>query len=296
MKANFGNCLKYLILPAVIFNHCFFAFLQSGPIETDLSFAVGYRCDNLHWTVTSAPVSDIMTEEKWKNLQILELGGKLETCIYKHLYLRAEGDYGWILAGNKTFDLDEIVGISGDEWLKASTRGDVYDVSGGVGYLSSFYSNQFQLTPIVGYSYSVQHFRDSDYKDVIHLLNLFEDATSSSTYQWFGPWAGLCFGYLHKFFKTSFEYQFHLSMYRGTIHDNLIDTDEETQKKNCTYGNEFTLRLFFPKWKHWAIGLVGNYEFYNGTNGSSTLDGQVSTLNGIHWNSGSISLNLVRHF
>lgn len=274
----------------------FLTLIQARPIEANLFLGPGYRVDNLHWNVHSAPVLNEVTEEKWKNLQIAELSGRLEATIYSHFYLRAEGDYGWILAGNKTYDLDEIGSTVGDEWLKASTRGDVYDVSGGVGYLASLFSNQFQITPLVGYSYSVQHFNDSHYRDIIHLLNVFEDATSSSTYQWNGPWLGLSLANLNRYINTSVEYQFHWSFYRGKVHDNLIDTYEENQKKNYAYGNEFTLRLFSPEWRRLAIGLVGKYEFYNATKGQSTINGHKGTLNGIHWNSGSVSINLAYHF
>ncbi len=270
--------------------------LSAKAFEVDLTFSPAYRCDNLHWTVNSLPAANEITQEQWKNLQILDLSGKIESTLFNHFYVKAEGDYGWILAGTKTYDLDEVGTTFADEWLEARVKGYVYDVSGGVGYKALFFSNQFQLLPLVGYSYSVQHMRDSNYQDRLHLLNVFEDVVSNSTYKWNGPWIGLVPAYLHKYFKVSLEYQFHWSFYRGSIQDNLIDSLEETQKKNCSYGNEFILSLFSSEWRRWKFGLVGNYQFYNGSNGTSTLAGHDGTLSGVHWTSGGISLNLIRVF
>lgn len=287
--------MKRQIISVGVFFYFCLSYLYADSKNSGLSFITGYRNDCLHWKTNASPISNTSTEEKWKSLQIAEVGGKLE-AEYKGFYFRAEGDYGWILAGSKSFDLNEIGVYSDSEWLTAKTRGYVYDVSVNVGYLASFFSNQFQVTPLLGYSYSVQHLKDSDYVDHLFLLNLFDDTTSTYTYSWNGPWFGLCLEYLHRYFRTSLEYQFHVSFYHGTIHDNLIDTEEETQKKNCAYGNEFIARLFSPEWKRWSIGLVGSYQFYNGANGTNTIDGETSNLDGIHWDSGSITLNLKRSF
>ena len=288
--------MKRLLLSRFFFSLGGFSLLHAGPVEVGFSFAPGYRSDSMHWTVTSSSPLNEVLEEKWRNLQIVQLAGKVDLTLIQHLYLRIEGDYGWVLSGNKTYDLDVIGTSTGDEWLRASVNGYVYDVSGCVGYLASFFSNQFQAMPLLGCSYSVQHFKDDHYIDKIYLLNLFEDVASVSTYQWLGPWLGLSLEYLNQYIKTSIEYQFHWSFYKSKVQDNLIDTEVEHQKKNCAYGNNFILRLFSPEWRRWSVGLIGQYEFYNGTNGSSKIGAQKSTLNGIHWTSGSISLSVMRSF
>lgn len=271
------------------------SFVEAKTFDSGISVFTGYRSEGLQWKTGFEGASAYEVKERWSGLQIAELGGRLETCLGERWYLRAEGDYGWILGGSKSFDLD-YVAIEGDEWLKASTRGEVYDVSGAAGYLARFFGGQFEVMPLLGFSYSVQHLVDRDYKDSIHLLNLFDEVKSESTYQWFGPWAGLAFGYLFKGYEVAFEYQGHLSFYRGWVQDNLFDSDKEYQKKNNAFGNEFLLKLIFPEWRRWFFGVEGGYLFYYGCDGKSKIGGGKGELDRISWNSGSISVRATRKF
>lgn len=263
--------------------------------DSRISVFTGYRSDGLEWRSRFEGSSAYKTKENWSGLQIAEVGGRLETSFFDHWYLSAEGDYGWILRGSKSFDLDYAT-IEIDEWLKAKSRGQVYDVSCEMGYLAQFFGGQFELMPLLGFSYSVQHFIDRDYKDLIYLLNVFDEVNSESTYQWFGPWAGLDFAYLFKGYEIAFKYEGHLSFYRGWNQDNLFDSYKERTKKNNAFGNEFILKLIFPEWRRWFFGFEGGYLFYYGCDGKSKIGGQQGKLERISWSSGSILVSATRSF
>ena len=274
--------------------------LYSVPFDTDLSLEIGYRYDDLSWTVTSLPPSNILTEQKWGALQICQVTGKVEFTLDERFFFRAEGDYGLIAHGQKFLDerdLDNIVSFAEDGWLEAHTLGYVYDFSGGLGYVFPFFCNRFQCIPLVGYSYNVQHFNDGRYSDKVYMLNFFEDAESHYTYRWMGPWIGCCFSYLFEnTCRASIEYQFHWNLYRGKINDNLTDNETELQKNNRIWGNDITLRLFSPCWKCWTIGLVGNYKFSRGTDGDDKFEHENFTLEKVSWRTMSITLSALRYF
>ena len=284
---------KFYLATILVLHFC--TEIEAKMFDSGIAVFTGYRNDGLSWKTGFEGASAFETKESWSGVQIAELGGRLETCVWERWYLRAEGDYGWIVGGSKSFDLD-YAGVEGDEWLRASSRGQVYDISGATGYLARFFGGQFEVMPLLGFSYSVQHFTDRDYKDSIHLLNLFEDVNSESTYQWMGPWAGLSFAYLFKGFEFAFEYQGHLSFFRGGVQDNLFDADKEWMKKSNAFGNEFLLKLIFPEWRRWFFGLEGGYVFYYGSDGKSKIGGQEGKLERISWNSGNILVSATRKF
>lgn len=272
-----------------------FSFLEAIEIENDFSFGLGYRYDDLSWEISSLPLSNVLTTEKWQNLQIFQLSGEVDTYVCDRFYFQLKGDYGWLRFGKKSFDeldLDGVITFTEEEWLKARSKGYVYDLSGGVGYLFPFLYDRLQVLPLVGYSYNVQHFEDSHYKDKIFLLNVFEDIKSSYTYRWNGPWAGINLSYFcENKLKLFFEYQFHLSSYRGKIKNNFVDEDVENQKKYPILGNDLTLGFFYPS-NQWAIGVVGNYKFFSGSNGNNKREDKTFILKHVSWRSLNITFDI----
>lgn len=293
--------MKYWIVYWIALLEVIFLPSHATQIEVDLSLGEGYRVDDLCWTIDTRPHSNVQTKQKWQNVKILETSGRVELTLCKDFFLRVEGDFGWIINGKKHLDEREHDGtgtFSEEGWLEANTHGYVYDVTGGVGYIFPFFCNQLQCIPLVGYAYNVQHFNDDHYSDKIFLLNFFKGIHSHYTYRWMGPWIGLyCTYEFPNAWKASLEYQFHWSLYRGKVHDNLISNDLETQNNNKIWGNNITARFNSPFfYNYFALGLEGNYKYYTGKNGRNNIDNQSLKLKSVTWSSLSISLLLLGHF
>jgi hypothetical protein len=290
--------MKHIFILLVLFKSIFSS-LEAIEINSDFSFGLGYRQDDLSWEISSLPLSNVLTTEKWQNIQIFQLSGEVEAYVCDRLYLQCEADYGWLERGKKSFDeldLDGAMTVTEEEWLTARPQGYVYDFSGSVGYLFPMLYNCLRVMPLVGWSYNVQHFKDSHYKDKIHLLNVFEGVKSSYTYRWNGPWAGFNVAYMWKNqLNLFFQYQFHWSSYRATIKDNLVDEESEHQKKYPVSGNALTLGLLYP-WNCWAIRLVGNYKLFKGHHGSNQREDQTFRLKQIRWRSLGLNLEITRYF
>jgi hypothetical protein len=170
-----------------------FAFWPEA-VDSALEIGVGYRQDRLEWKTSSRfdssyyssfddssvycdgilPVG-LSSELKWRNLNIwqIEAKGKYVTC--DNIYLRANGDYGWITSGkNHDSDFISFDGYSdncssrygsGSEFefahSSSKVKGHVYDAKIAVGYLFNWCDNSFGIAPLVGYSWHGQHLQDS---------------------------------------------------------------------------------------------------------------------------------------
>lgn len=293
--------LKILILLLIFSFEITTTSLRGYEIEIEAGIAAGYRSDNLHWTVSSLPYANVLTEEKWDPIQIFQIYGKADAYICDVFYLRGEADYGWIGQGKKNldeFDLDGIMTWEKEGWLQADTKGHVYDFSGGVGYSFGFFSDCLQWMPLAGYSFHAQKFKDRRYRDKMYLVNFFEEVRSSYTYYWSGPWIGFYTAYLwDNDFKLSFEYQYHFGCYHAKIEDNLVSyVDNETQKNHHVHGHDLTLGIFYPHWECWTIGLVGNYKYWVGKHGTNQVDDQSFALKNVTWRSLSALFNVSYHF
>lgn len=160
--------------------------------DSSLEIGVGYRQDRLEWKTSSqlnssyynysdydgsdtflGPPIGLSSKLKWRDLQIwqIEATGKYVTC--DNLYLRANGDYGWITSG-KNRDSDSITfgrdnGSdyygSGNEFefahSKSKAKGHVYDARIAVGYQFKWCDDSFSIAPLVGYSWHGQHIQDN---------------------------------------------------------------------------------------------------------------------------------------
>lgn len=167
--------------------------------DSSLEIGVGYRQDRLEWKTSShfdsssySSSSDsyeyglplrLQSRLKWKDLQIwqIEAKGKYVTC--DNIYLRANGDYGWITHGKNT-DSDFVRFNPNDSYdianngssfefarSKSKARGNVYDARVAIGYQFKMCDDSFAVAPLVGYSWHGQHIRDRHLKQNFYLDN-----------------------------------------------------------------------------------------------------------------------------
>lgn len=191
--------------------------------DSSLEIGVGYRQDRLEWktsnhfdsgyygysdysgydsTFFGAP--NLSSKLKWRHLNIwqIEAIGRYVTC--DNIYLRANGDYGWITSGKNT-DSDFISfgdgysgynsydSGSGFEFAhsKSKARGHVYDAKVAIGYQFNWCDNSLSVAPLVGYSWNGQHIQDKHlrqnfyFDDETIVLGDAASARSYSSYSYF---------------------------------------------------------------------------------------------------------------
>lgn len=186
----------------------FFLF-QSLPfldaIEYGFHTHVGYRQDYLKWELAGPyDVPKVMSELIWKDLKIVDVEVQFRTTFFDKIYLRCNGEYGWIAQG-KNRDSDYFQEARGQQIFEYSrsenkaNKGQVYDVEIGLGYVFQLcmQNQSIQLIPLIGCSTHVQHLHLYDGVQKIFLGDpSFEGLQLSgldSTYKtkWHGPWVGL---------------------------------------------------------------------------------------------------------
>lgn len=154
--------------------------------DSSLEIGVGYRQDRLEWRTKADSDSysydnycglpGLSSRLKWRNLNIwqIEAIGKYVTC--DNVYLRANGDFGWITSGKNT-DSDFI----GDSYSSGSdfefahsrskARGHVYDAKIAAGYQFKLCDDTFTISPLVGYSWHGQHIKDRHLKQDFYVYD-----------------------------------------------------------------------------------------------------------------------------
>lgn len=156
--------------------------------DSSLEIGVGYRQDKLEWKTStrgnsysdysysddnndcSLPVG-LSSKLKWKDLQIWEVEavGRYVTC--DNVYVRANGDYGWITSGKNrdtdSINFGEYSGYGsgyGNSFefarSKSKASGHVYDAEIAIGYQFKWCDCSLAVTPLVGYSWHGQHIND----------------------------------------------------------------------------------------------------------------------------------------
>jgi hypothetical protein len=150
--------------------------------DSSLEIGVGYRQDRLEWKTSSNFGSSsyghyglplkLRSHLKWRDLQIWQIEGRGKYVTCDNIYLRANGDYGWITHGKNT-DSDFVTlndySYNNNSELefahsKSKARGHVYDAKLAVGYQFKMCDDSFAIAPLVGYSWHGQHIEDRHLK------------------------------------------------------------------------------------------------------------------------------------
>jgi len=172
------------------------------------SLSLGYRVDSLDWNIramNSGP--DILSELEWKDLGITQLRGELSGSNDTNIYFRGQASYGWVWDGRNR-DSDYAGDNRSLEFSRSSNSADgsqMLDLSAGLGAIfSTGIADQWQIVPMVGYSWHYQDLRmrngnqvvwDSSNAAVLGVggnmpLGPFAGLNSTYDAKWYGPWLG----------------------------------------------------------------------------------------------------------
>lgn len=287
-----------------------------------LEVGVGYRQDTVKWKTKAdlrnsysdscsdssegpfGGVDGLRSDVSWKNVNIwqIEAKGKYITC--DNVYVRLSADYGWATGGkHKHKDYLRIAGVEDSAEFElysdnsSKVRGHVYDVKFALGYQFQLCDNSFSLTPLVGYSWHGQHFKNggddygygsysgedySSYSYDSYSSYSYYDSYSSGSCgsrnradtRWNGAFLGFDFDYVfgcgcESDWNLFGSYEFHWADFHGKTHRNFgflgeadYDGVNSYQHAKNAYGNIFDIGLRWDLCDCWTVALKGAFQWW----------------------------------
>lgn len=289
-----------------------FAFL---PEVADATFdlGVGFRRDRLSWETKEnhssstseldsiSPSVGYSSRLDWKRLNIWQVEAKTKVLLCDDVYFRAYADYGWITSGKNTAtDRCSINDVSSECFRSDSnTRGQVYDVSLGIGYQFKMCDDSFSLTPVLGYSWEGQHLRDrneeigsssSSSLSSVRSSESYTDSYSSISYssgsssgsgnstryntRWNGPWLGFDIDYRLGCDWVLFgTYEYHWATYHA--HANwafqMHALNGFNHRASNAHGQVVSLGARWDFCDCWTVSLAAEYQAWRASHGRNTI-------------------------
>lgn len=197
----------------------------------------GYRRDSFEWSLGGHERAlPTLSKVSWHGLDIFEMCVQAKKITCQNIYMRASGDYGWIIRG-KNRDSDFRFNTEKDKVEEFSRsdndggKGQVWDGSFGVGYfLRGIYGclNDFRFVPLIGYSIHQQHLQMINGFQTIDLNNKdleghhFHHLHNQYKTRWTGPWVGVdAYFHWNDCITISGGFEFHWLRYQAHAKWNL---------------------------------------------------------------------------
>jgi hypothetical protein len=279
----FAGIMGLSSLSASCFGGCTNCGISPGtdwPSPINIDIGVGYRQDEVSWSIAGFnDTPNVLSELKWKDLQMIEVGGQASYVSCRNYVVQVSGDYGYICSGVNT-DKD-FLGDDRTDMFSFSRnnagKGYVYDCSGAVGYRVMSTCGRFIAAPLVGYAFHSQHLHQFDGKQISLHRELedrdIEGLDSSYTTRWYGPWVGLNFSARVESCAYVFGgFEWHMVSYRGTGHWNLRQDIGPFNDHAHGTGYVITLGGNWEIWDHWSIGVVSNFRYFRTRHGVDSTE------------------------
>lgn len=176
------------------------AAVSAADVEADASFGLGYRDAELMWNIAGTLAGtqpNILSELRWKDLQIAEVHAAGEVDVDKRLLLRGRAAYGEVVEGDNQ-DSDYAGDNRTFEFSRSNNKGggQVGEATLGVGYQFWWYDGTVgryaRFTPMFGYAWRGHYLTISDGRQTIPAGAAGPIAGLDSRYdaEWQGPWLG----------------------------------------------------------------------------------------------------------
>jgi hypothetical protein len=291
----------------------------SAWLNLDVSLSVGHRVDSLDWNIAngaSGESPNILSELKWTDLKIFQLGSEIRGVIKQRFIFKGRLNYGWIYDG-KNQDSD----YAGDnrtlEFSRSNNNSDdgyVWDGSVGIGPRITFGLSYFELAPLLGYSYHEQNLTMTNGFQTLPPLGAFPGLLSSYDTQWKGPWVGLDLHIVAGQRLGTFEnvtifasFEYHWADYEAQADWNLrpdFDHPKSFEHEADGHGYIVTAGADFRFNQRWSFTMAYSIAQWNTDAGTdrvfSISGGQVVTaetrLNEVNWKSETLTLGAAYHF
>ena len=298
---------------------------QNFICDSNLELGVGYRVDNLKWSIAGGSNGpDIMSELEWRDIQSAELNLQYKAVALHTIYLRGNADVAFVFDGQNQ-DSDYAGNQRTLEYsrsLNTAEKGTLYDLSLGLGMQFSVLFNTFTLAPLLGYSFHSQHLTMTEGTQVVDTFSIpprigsFPGLDSAYTTHWYGPWIGLDFG-CNVLGKLALEgyYEFHIVRYSANGHWNLrTDFLDDFIHKSNGIGNVVFLKAQYALTDNLSVGISTRYQTWHARPGldrtyikteiANKLSGifekitgrSETRLNSVNWHAITTSVLLAYHF
>lgn len=215
----------------------------------EVNVLAGYRHDNVSWK-TKTPSCDPRFElnNRFRNIDIFQIGLEARTTLTCNFYARAEATWGWILNGD--FKQTGSVFSQGRELFSGSSSADnfhfrrenehrrnfddqyVYDANIAIGYPFYFCDCTTVLAPVIGYAVDVQEIDVWSNGLRLNKSDCFDHWSSNSgccknTFfsRWYGPFVGVDFNYRpnHDCWNLYAAFEYHWGTFKAKAHNQEDD-------------------------------------------------------------------------
>jgi len=239
--------------------------LSQQDFISSLTFGVGLRHDHLSSKIIPFK-KGIPSVKRSKRLKIIDYHGKIEG-IFRHVYFRAGGDFGWVKKGKAIQMLDDQ--LSDD----IEAVGSTFDADVALGI--EWKAKQSSLIPVIGYLYNFQKIKE---KAQVSRQSPFLEETN---FHWFGPFLGLNLS-THPFKRVLFNlgYSYHRVQVRQAIQEQASFPITQGYPYSYELHNEgkngaghrgiVGARFLFPR--NWLLGFSARYQYFNSSRGNSILE------------------------
>jgi hypothetical protein len=249
-----------------------------------LEFDASYRHDSASWKFL-VPSPDPILGDKlhFKDINIFQIGVEGKTmfdCNSCSLFVRASADYGWVLDGdvNESFtafgaETDDVFATSSLSVGNILDGKYVADLSIGIGFPVYFCDCSMSIAPVVGYSYSTQHYRVDTHElvsfgpngtpgNIPSIITTEDCSRNSFAHSWYGPFLGVDIGYTPDACLSFYgQFEYHFAHFTGKRDSNVgldaISSYHSSTKK--AHGALVKLGLNYMFCDSWYAGLNATY-------------------------------------
>lgn len=274
--------------------------------EIGITLSAGKRVDNLDWSIAGGGVN-VLSELTWKDIESYQIKGKARIYIGR-VYLRGHAAFAFIVEGENQ-DSDYAGNDRTLEWSRSNNKadsGNLWDVSGGAGYVFRFApaGGRLDLIPVVGLSYHKQNLRITDGFQTIPALGPFPGLDSTYSASWAGPWAGVDAVYSRGRLTITGSVEYHIAGFNAVAdwnlrtdfaHPNSFEQWADGRGVVASLGAEYALD------ERWT--LAGSFDIQDFRTSAGTDRTYFSTggaadtrLNGVNWDSKAFLIGLNYRF
>ena len=291
------------------------------PAPDNFYYGGGYRRDDFKYSFAGTnDFPDTLANFQWKSLQSYQMNAEYNHTTWNQWYWRFNGMYGNIVSGDNhhnEYDGDGKTDKYSNTHSNAD-RGQVWDVSAGVGHMWISDTGRFSIAPIVGYSFHEQRLHilggDQEYNPTELIVGRIPELRGRNIAEWSSPWVGLDMVLrLQCNVTLRGGGEWHFVRYQSRGYWRTDDTfDIHWIDKAFGYGATAFFGFDWELCEDWCVGVYGNYRHFYTRQGHHEVDVKVNTdpglvfgtiptvddvhLNSVTWNMYSISVTAAYRF
>ncbi|BCX82758.1 hypothetical protein MIT9_P2344 [Methylomarinovum caldicuralii] len=278
-----------------------------GPVTASRDFrfhydvGLGYRRDRLDWNIGVPEGPDVLTEEKWRDLDSIQLSGSAHLVTPQRIAFQARTAYAWVVDGDYR-RTDYLENGRSDPFSGTAARADhghFLDLSVGVGYRiqPDAWKVRPWLEPLAGYAYRNQTLQANDFRQTLAtaLLTPPQGPLPGTEYRyharWHGPWVGLNLGVEGERWRLFGQGEYHFAWYRadgrfkslqGSDRKVTFDQDADGRGVVAQVGGSYRL------WRALSLQLSAEFQHWRADHGKDKTrigggDAVTARLNEARW-------------